>query len=34
MITDSALTPMKNLVLCADDFALSAPVSEAIVQLA
>jgi len=34
MNTHSAVTPMKNLVLCADDFALSAPVSEAIVQLA
>ncbi len=34
MNTASASTPIKNLVLCADDFALSAPVSEAIVQLA
>ena len=34
MNTASASTPIKNLVLCADDFALSASVSEAIVQLA
>jgi predicted glycoside hydrolase/deacetylase ChbG (UPF0249 family) len=34
MNKNAALTPMKNLVLCADDFALSAPVSEAIVQMA
>lgn len=34
MSTDAVVTPMKNLVLCADDFALSEPVSKAIVQLA
>lgn len=34
MNTASASTPIKNLVLCADDFALSASVSEAIVRLA
>jgi len=30
----SALPPLKNIVLCADDFALNAQVSEAITQLA
>lgn len=34
MSMSSALPPLKNLVLCADDFALSATVSEAIVLLA
>ena len=34
MNTPSFFPPMRNIVLCADDFALSAPVSEAIVQLA
>ena len=31
---EAVTQPLKNLVLCADDFALSAPVSEAIAQLA
>ena len=34
MNTASASTPIKNLVLCADDFAMSASVSEAILRLA
>ena len=34
MSSTCALPPLKNLVLCADDFALSASVSEAIVRLA